>query len=151
MQYHFTEYRLAILYFTFPFRPLRKPKKLKRCDPIYPRTPRSGAMGVRQCSARSAALKKRCDHDGAARLVHYMETMSIIWVSIHYMGKFNHYRSLLEKFSQVIFSYFHDISDKIRQKSIIWLYFMTFGPPPVHYMGESIIWESPLYGKSTSA
>jgi hypothetical protein len=23
-------------------------------------------MGVRQCSARSAALKKRCDHDGAA-------------------------------------------------------------------------------------
>ncbi len=40
-----------------------------RCDPTNPKTMRSGAMGVRQCSARSAALKMRCDHDGAARLV----------------------------------------------------------------------------------
>ncbi len=40
-----------------------------RCDPTNPNTPRRGAMGVRQCSVRSAALKKRCDHDGAARLV----------------------------------------------------------------------------------
>ncbi len=40
-----------------------------RCDPTNPNTPRSGDMGVRRCSARSAAFKKRCDHDGATRLV----------------------------------------------------------------------------------
>ena len=83
--------------------------------------------------------------------------MGTISVSIHYMDKFIHYKSLLEKStvpyrnlfggSKVILSYIHDISSIIREK----VHYMGMigaisPPPPVYYMGKSIIWENPLYG-----